>query len=248
MFNATYNKTLVSHWFCSIFGARFFSGVSLGEGIKYSCWTWNVSWCRFCGSKGQGVAGLTHLARHALDVLSRMERHDDASVKYLQRLRCRSYRNSMEFWAGGKGSRNVEYSPIGGYSHYSPMVVFKINVKWTHFWGLSTHQSLFQGCHPDDGSGEMGESLRLWLVIINIIKNIFYSHVSLLLMVKHSNLSSSIPISGLAGQKADPLIAAYPNLSHFLPEFVVDSYDHNCSWFRNSLFIIIHFPIWWSYQ
>ena len=122
MFNATYNKTLVSHWFCSIFGARFFSGVSLGEGIKYSCWTWNVSWCRFCGSKGQGVAGLTHLARHALDVLSRMERHDDASVKYLQRLRCRSYRNSMEFWAGGKGSRNVEYSPIGGYSWLFPLL------------------------------------------------------------------------------------------------------------------------------
>lgn len=38
-------------------------------------------------AKRQGVAGLTHLARHALDVLSRMERHDDASVKYLQRLR-----------------------------------------------------------------------------------------------------------------------------------------------------------------
>ena len=36
---------------------------------------------------GQGADGLIRLARYALDVLAQLERHDDASARYLKRLR-----------------------------------------------------------------------------------------------------------------------------------------------------------------
>ena len=89
--------------------------MSLGEGNKYHRMLdelWTCLLVPLLVAKGQGVAGLTHLARHALDVLSRMERHDDASVKYLQRLRCLGYRNSGLV----ERSKNVDW-------------------KRTHFWG-----------------------------------------------------------------------------------------------------------------
>ena len=37
--------------------------------------------------RGQGAEGLIRLARYALDVLAQLERHDDASARYLKRLR-----------------------------------------------------------------------------------------------------------------------------------------------------------------
>lgn len=37
--------------------------------------------------RGQGAEGLLRLARYALDVLAQLERHDDASARYLKRLR-----------------------------------------------------------------------------------------------------------------------------------------------------------------
>jgi len=107
---------MVLYWFCSIFGSFFKkSCVSLGEGNKYHRMLDELRKCLLVPllvAKGQGVAGLTHLARHALDVLSRMERHDDASVKYLQRLRSLGYRNSGLV----ERSKNVDW-------------------KRTHFWG-----------------------------------------------------------------------------------------------------------------